>query len=389
MLEEVSFVGAKKVMINRRQFSQSASALLLAGGAPFARAQGDKIVLGQSAPLSGPAAQLGIQFNAGAKLAFDLVNASGGFGGRQVELRLLDDGYEPDRCVENTHKFIDDDVFGLFGFVGTPTSLQAMPLAVRAKIPFFAPLTGAMALRQPLNRYVFHVRASYNDETALIVKQLTNLGLNKIAVFYQADAYGKAGLDGVKLALGALNLEPVVIATVERNSIEVAQAIATINAAKPEAVIQISAYKSCAAYIRAARKAGYGGLFYNVSFVGTQALATELGALGAGVVVTQVVPSPFAPARPITREFLDAIKRGGSTVQPNFGSMEGFIGARVFIEGLLRSGARPTRDTFINALESMNDFSLGGFKVSFSRTDHVASNHVETSLLTGDGRVRS
>lgn len=376
-------------MINRRQFSLSATALALAGTTPLLRAQSDKIVLGQSAPFTGPAAQLGIQFNSGAKLAFDQINAAGGVGGRMIELHTLDDGYEPERCVENTHKFIDDDVFAMFGFVGTPTCVQAMPLAVRAKVPFFAPMTGAMVLRQPFNRYVFHVRASYNDETALIVKQLTNLGLNKIAVFYQADAYGKAGLDGVKLALGALSIEPVALATVERNSVDVAHAVATITAAKPEAVIQISAYKSCAAFIKAARKAGYGGLFYNVSFVGTQALADELGPQGAGVVVTQVVPSPYAPSRPITREFLDAIKRSSNTVHPNFGSMEGFIAAKIFADGLHRAGPRGGRDGLINALETINEVSYGGFKASFSRSDHVASNQVETSLLTGDGRVRS
>lgn len=376
-------------MINRRQFSQSASALLLGGMSPWVHAQSDKMVLGQSAPLTGPAAQLGIQFHAGAKLVFDQANAAGGVNGRQIELRIMDDGYEPERCVENTHKFIDEEVFALFGYVGTPTSIQAMPLAIRAKLPFFAPLTGAMALRHPLNRYVFHLRASYNDETALIVKQLTNLGLNKIAVFYQADAYGKAGLDGAKLALSGLNLEPVALATVERNSVDVAQAVATIVAAKPQAVIQVSAYKSCAAFIRSARKAGYGGLFYNVSFVGTQALADELGPQAAGVVVTQVVPSPYAPSRQITREFIDAIKRGGSTVQANFGSMEGFLAARVFLEGLHRAGPRPTREAMVNALEGITDFSMGGFRVNFSRADHVASEQVETSLLTADGRVRS
>ncbi len=388
-LEEMFLSGARNVMINRRQFSQSASAFLLAGAAPMARAQSDKIVLGQSAPFTGPSAQIGIQFNAGAKLAFEQFNAAGGLAGRMIELRALDDGYEPDRCVVNTHQFIDEDVFALFGFVGTATSVLAMPLAVRAKLPFFGPLTGAMALRQPLNRYVFHVRASYNDETELIVKQLTTLGLKKIAVFYQADAYGRAGLDGVKLALGALSLQPVAEATVERNSVDVARAVSTINAAKPEAVVQISAYNSCAAYIRAARAAGYGGLFYNVSFVGTQALADALGPQGAGVVVTQVVPSPYAPSRPITREFLAAIKRGGSTVQPNFGSMEGYIAAKVFLEGLLRAGPRLSRESLMAGLETMTEYSLGGFRVSLSRTDHVASNLVETSLLTGDGRVRS
>ncbi len=372
--------------LNRRQFSIISGAALAAGFHP-ARAQDDRIVLGQSAAFTGPAAQLGIQFHAGAKLYFDQLNAQGGVGGRKIEIRQLDDGYEPDRCVANTQKLIGDDVFALFGYIGTPTSVAALPLATKARIPFIAPFTGAMALRDPFNRMAFHVRASYNDETALIVKQLTNLGLKKIAVFYQNDAYGKAGLDGVTLALATLNLKPVAQATVERNSVDVAAAVATINAAAPDAVVQISAYKSCAAYIRAARKAGYGGTFYNVSFVGTQALADELGKDGAGVVVSQVVPSPYNPARPIAREFVEATKKAG-TVQPNFSSMEGYLAAKVFAEGLRRA-ARLNRESLIGGLESINDQSFGGFAVSFSPGNHVASKFVELSMLTGDGRVRT
>ena len=372
--------------LNRRQFSIISGAALAAGFQP-ARAQDDRIVLGQSAAFTGPAAQLGIQFHAGAKLYFDQLNAQGGVGGRKIEIRQLDDGYEPDRCVANTQKLIGDDVFALFGYIGTPTSVAALPLATKARIPFIAPFTGAMALRDPFNRMAFHVRASYNDETALIVKQLTNLGLKKIAVFYQNDAYGKAGLDGVTLALATLNLKPVAQATVERNSVDVAAAVTTINAAAPDAVVQISAYKSCAAYIRAARKAGYGGTFYNVSFVGTQALADELGKDGAGVVVSQVVPSPYNPARPIAREFVEATKKAG-TVQPNFSSMEGYLAAKVFAEGLRRA-ARLNRESLIGGLESINDQSFGGFAVSFSPGNHVASKFVELSMLTGDGRVRT
>ena len=268
-------------------------------------------------------------------------------------------------------------------------SLAALPLFTQARVPFFAPFTGAEALRQPFNRLAFHVRASYNDETALIVRQLTHLGLNKIAVFHQNDSYGKAGLDGVTAALASRNLKPVATATVERNSVDVAQAVATINAAKPDAVVQISAYKSCAAYIRAAKAAGYGGTFYNVSFVGTQALADELGKDGAGVVVSQVVPNPFTTTRPITREFLDVIAKGGNKVQPNFSSMEGYMAARMVTEGLKRSGGRVTRDGLISGLEAIGDMSMGGFNLSLSSSDHVASSFAELSMLTGDGKVRT
>ena len=376
-------------MIKRRTFTVSAGASLLAGF-NIAQAEAEsKIVLGQSAPFTGPAAQLGIQFYQGAKVYFDQVNAQGGVGRRLIELRNLDDGYEPDRCAENTRKLLADEVFALFGYIGTPTSVVALPMATREKTPFVAPFTGAMALREPFNRYAFHVRASYNDETALIVRQLTHLGLKKIAVFYQNDAYGKAGLSGMNLALDALGLKPVALATVERNSVDVGVAVKTLMAAGPDAIVQVSAYKSCAAFVREARKAGYGGSYFNVSFVGTQALADELGKEGAGVVVSQVLPSPYSAARPIAREFAEAVKGAGPNVSINFSSLEGYIAAKVFVAGLRQAGAKLTRESLITGLESLGTQSLGGFQVSFSATDHIASSFAELSMLTGDGRVRT
>jgi branched-chain amino acid transport system substrate-binding protein len=375
-------------MITRRQFSTAAGASALAGFSAV-RAQNGKIVLGQSAAFTGAAAQLGIQFNRGANVWFDQFNAQGGWNGQPIELRKLDDGYEPERCAANTQKLIDDGVFALFGYIGTPTSLAALPLVKKEQIPFIAPFTGAMGLRDPFSKYLFHVRASYNDETALIVNHLTNLHLKKVAVFYQNDAYGKAGLDGTLLALTALGLSPVARATVERNSVDVDAAAKTLTAAAPDAIVQISAYKSCAAFIRAARKTGYGGTFYNVSFVGTQALADELGKDGAGVVVSQVVPSPYNPARPIAREFAEAIKKTGGDVQANFSSMEGFLAAKVFTEGLRRSSGKLNRDSLIAGLESLGNQSFGGFAVNLSAGNHVASHFVDLSMLTGDGRVRT
>jgi branched-chain amino acid transport system substrate-binding protein len=376
-------------MLTRRSFTRAAAGAAALAAAPSLRAQTDRILLAQSAPFTGPAAQLGIQFHQGAKLFFDQLNAQGGIHRKTVELVKMDDGYEPDRCAENTRKLLADDPVALFGYVGTPTSVAALPLATTAKAPFFAPFTGAMALRQPFNRYAFHLRASYNDETALIVRQLATVGLKKVAVFYQNDAYGKAGLDGVQLALGAQNLKPVALATVERNSLDVAAAVKTLMAAGPDAIVQISAYKSCAAFIKAAKAAGYGGTFYNVSFVGTQALADELGKDGAGVVVTQVMPSPYNAARAIAREFVDAAKKAGGENHANFSSMEGFLAAKVIAEGLKRGPAKPTREGLISGLEGLGTQSFGGFNVSFSAADHVGSSFVELSMLTGDGRVRT
>lgn len=377
-------------LLRRRQFVAGMSAL---AGFPAVHAQSEgRIVLGQSAPLTGPSAQLGIQFLAGAKLAFDQVNAQGGMGQRRIEIRTLDDGYEPDRCAENTRRFIADDVFALFGYIGTPTSLAALPLFTQARVPFFAPLTGAMALRQPFNRLIFHVRASYDDETELIVRQLINQGMSRIGVFYQDDSYGQAGLNGVTKALAARQRQVAAVGVVERNSNDVRAAVERFASAWPHAIVQISTYGASTAFVRAARKAGYGGLFLNVSFVGTQALADELGRDGAGIEVSQVMFSPYWRTRSITLEFRDAIAKAGGKTQANYSSMEGYVAARVFIEGLrnarAQQGGKITRETLTTGLESMNG-QIGGFPMAFSEINHEGSHFVEMSMLTGNGRVQT
>jgi ABC-type branched-subunit amino acid transport system substrate-binding protein len=353
-----------------------------------ALAQTRPLVIGQSAAFSGPAAQLGIQMNKGARLVFDSLNAAGGVNGHTLELKTLDDGYEPDRCRNNTAAFVKDDVFALFGYVGTPTSLAALPLVNEEQVPFFGPFSGAEALRDPLSKWVFHVRASYYDETALIVKQLTSLGLNKIAVFRQDDSYGQAGLDGVVRALKTHGLDPVAIGLVERNTVAVTAAVQAIVPKNPDAIVQISAYKSCAAFVREARKAGFGGTFYNVSFVGTQALSDELGTDARGVAVSQVMPFPFQPKSAIAREFLAAVQKAGGENKANYSSIEGYAAAKVLVEGLRRAGKGATRETLINGLESIQNFDIGGLMVNYGPRSHVASRFVDLTMLTAYGNVR-
>ncbi len=376
-------------MIQRRTLIRNSVGVGLASLGLPALAQADRrIVLGQSAALSGPASALGEQFRKGAKLQFDAANGRGGINGRPIDFVSLDDGYEPDRCAANTSKLIKDGAFCLFGYIGTPTSLAALPLATAAKLPFFGPFTGAEALRVPFNRYAFHVRASYFDETAEIIKQLTSVGIQRIGVFYQNDSYGKAGLEGVTRALKPLNLEPAGLGTVERNTVDVDQAVKAILEKQPNAIVQISAYKSCAAFIRAARKASFTGSFYNVSFVGTQALASELGADARGVIVSQVMPFPFSPTTPLSGEYLAAGKAGDPKFDPNYSSFEGFVAAKTLLEGLRRAGATPTQDSLIAGLESLRDHNLGGFFVDFNAQKHTGSKYVDMTILTQDGKVR-
>jgi branched-chain amino acid transport system substrate-binding protein len=217
------------------------------------------------------------------------------------------------------------------------------------------------------------------------VQHLTTLGVKKIAVFYQNDAYGKAGLEGVVRALAKRQLKPVVTATVERNSVDVSTSLAEITKATPEAVIQIGAYKSCAEFIKQARAKGYGGQFFNVSFVGSKALADELGDVGQGVVISQVVPFPFSPKIAIVREYQQHMTAAGEK-EFDFSSMEGYLSARVLVEGLKRAGRNLTRESLIAGLESMQDVRMGGFTINYSAKNHQGSSLTELTLIGRDGK---
>lgn len=345
-----------------------------------------EILIGQFAAISGPAALLGQRMQLGMQAYFTAVNAQGGVNGRSIKLVTRDDGYEPEKAAAAVKALIHEDkVFALAGSVGTPTGIAALPVVSAEQVPLVGMFTGAQALREPFNRQVFHVRASYFDETERIVQHLTTFGVKKIAVFYQNDSYGKAGLDGVLRALTKRQLKPVAIATVERNSVDVAKALEAILKSEPEAVVQISAYTSCAAFIKAARAKGYGGQFFNVSFVGSKALADALGEAGAGVVISQVVPFPYIANSQVVREYQQRMSEAGHK-DFDFSSMEGFLTARVLVEGLRRAGKTLSRETLIVGLESMHDLNLGGFTVNYSAKEHQGSSFTDLTIIGRNGK---
>jgi ABC-type branched-subunit amino acid transport system substrate-binding protein len=344
------------------------------------------ILIGQSAAQTGPAQGLGLELRSGAQLYFDQVNATGGIHGRKIEFESLDDGYEPERAAANTRKLISDSkVFALFGYVGTPTSQVVLPLVNEAHIPFIGAFTGAQLLREPFNRYVFNVRASYFDETEKIAEQLTTVGIRKIAVLYQNDAYGKAGLAGMEKALAKRQLKPVASATVERNSTDVEAAAKLINAAQADAILVVSAYKSVAAFVLAMKKLGSAAAIHNLSFVGSVPLAKELGPNGSGVHIAQVVPFPWSGTVPITRDYQSLVKKAGRDSY-SFTELEGYIAARVLGEGLRRAGKELTRDKLIAGLESMRTVDIGGFPINFSSTSHNGSSFVDLSIIGSNGK---
>ncbi|WP_020204703.1 MULTISPECIES: ABC transporter substrate-binding protein [Cupriavidus] len=351
----------------------------------------DSIVLGQSAALTGPTAVLGKQMNAGAQLYFDFINQQGGVYGRKIELKALDDYYEPEAAAKNTRALIDDaHVFALFGYVGTATSEASLPLATQARVPFFAPFTGAQSLRQPFNRYAFHVRAGYNEETAAILRQIQTTGLKRVAVVYNDDAYGKAGLDGLERALKAAPDSGVQIVAREgvvRNTAEIGDAMQGAMKATPDAVVMISAYRTAGAFVKEALRRGYNGQFYNVSFVGTQALAKEVGPKGSGVIISQVMPHPGNATLPVVREYLRLLQAAGKHNDFDYASIEGFIAAKAFVEGLRRAGKDLTRDKLIAALETMKNYDLGGYIINFGPDSHIGSKFVEMTIINSRGQV--
>jgi len=344
------------------------------------------IVLGQSAAFTGPAAQLGIQMNAGTKAYFDHINAQGGVFGRKIELKTRDDRYEANLCVENTKKFIEEDkVFALVSYVGTPTTVAAMPVFTEAKVPLVGPFTGAEAFRTPVNRYIFNVRASYYDETEKIVEQLVSTGNKKIAVFYQDDAYGQAGLKGVQIAMDKRNLKVAALGKVERNTVKVEDAVKTINAVEPDGVVMISAYTSIAEFVRQMKKVGSSTQFHNVSFVGSKALSDALKDEGNGVTISQVVPFPWSPSVAIVKEYQGVMTKAGTT-DFNFSSLEGFIVGKVMVEGLKRAGKDLTREKLVAALEGMNRVDLGDFTINFSPDSHSGSKYVDLTMIGRGGK---
>ncbi len=348
-----------------------------------------EIVLGSSLALHGHASFLGTQTLRGAMCYLNHVNAWGGVHGRTIRVIAHDDSYDPPMCLANTQRLIiDDQVFALFCYVGTPTTVRVLPLIEEARIPLLGMFTGANALRDPFNRWLINVRASYYQETRAAVHHMINdLGLNKIAVFYQYDAYGFDGLTGTELALKEYNLAPVSSGSYNRGTLDIEDGLNRIIHSGAEAVVMIGTYDPCAKFIKTAHDRGFHAVFYLVSFVGADELARRLESHpNLNVIMSQVVPPPDprneSPLLTGDTGYLTLLNRYYPGDAPSFVGLEGFINARVLVEGLVRAGNQLTREGFIQAIESISHFSLGlDIDISFSPTDHQGMDRVYFTRL--------
>ncbi len=366
------------------------ASLLVFSSLPPARAEtgvsDDVILLGQSAALTGPLAELGNDVANASRAYFDYVNAQGGVHGRKIKLLTLDDAYNTEKGIANTKHLIEKEgVFALFNVLGTPANTALLPLITQVGIPSIAPYTGSNAVRKPFNRYVFNVRAGYADETEKIIEHLGIRGIDKVAVVYQNNAFGKDGLAGVEAALEKRKLKVQASATIENDASDAAQAAATLAKATPQVVVMITAGKPSVEFIKSYNKLSLGMQFFTLSVMGTQASVAALGKEGMGVVVSQVAPFPFSATSGIVREYQRIMTKMGIK-NWSFTSMEGFINAKVTVEGLKRAGRDLTRERFLTALESMGRLDFDGYMVDFSKNNHQGSRYVELTVISRDGR---
>ncbi len=351
----------------------------------------ERILFGQSAAFSGPAQELGKNMRIGIEAAFQEANARGGVHGRQLMLLSLDDAYEPEAAIANTRRLIEQEgVFALIGAVGTPTSLSATPVAAAADVPYIAPFTGAAFLREARWQNVINLRASYNQETeAMVARLTTDLGIKRIAVMYQDDSFGRAGYRGVRQALERRSMEPVAIGVYPRNTTAVKTGLLNLHSANPDAVILIGAYQPVATLIAWARHIGLDPVFMTISFVGSNALAGELGRSGAGVFVTQVVPFPTDNTLPVGIAYRRALTAHVPEATPGFVSYEGYLAGRLAIAALERCGGEVNRTRFLNSLRGADAIDLDGFELRYDANDNQGSDAVFLTVIGTDGSYRS
>jgi ABC-type branched-subunit amino acid transport system substrate-binding protein len=347
----------------------------------------DRILFGQAAVLSGPSSALGQGMREGILAAFAEINAKGGVHGRRLELTSRDDGYDPDRSVAQTIKLIEEDqVFALIGAVGTPTTTATAPIAKARNVPVIGPFTGAGFLRAPDLPNVVNIRASYRAEAEEWIKHLTeDLHLKNIAIFYQDDSFGRDGLDGVKLALEKRGLELTAEGTFERNTRAVGSALRTLKRAEPEAVVMVGTYGPCAEFIKLARKSSFNPVFINVSFVGANALAKELGSDGQGVVVSQVVPFPWDTSVQLVVDYQAAEKLLDPNSKPDFISLEGYLSGRLVASALEKTGPNPTRADMLRIIHEVGRFDISGTTLTFGLNAYDAPSQVFLTVIRRDG----
>ena len=344
------------------------------------------IRIGQSAGVTGPVAGSVKEQIAGAQVYLSTVNAAGGVNGRKIELVTYDDGFDAKRTPDNVRKLIQEEkVFALFMVRGTPQNESILPMISAEKVPLVAPLTGAITLHRPVNRYVFNVRAKYQDEVARAINHLATSGMNRIAIFYANDGFGQDVYEGFTTALQARGVQPAGVASYARPMGDISQGVVTINKANPQAVLVIGSGAEAARVIRDMKRGGSQAQFVTLSNNAADSFIKDLGEDGRGLIITQVVPGTNSSQMTLASEYRSLARQQG--VEPSNAGMEGFMSAKVLVEGLRRAGPEPTREKLVTALEALRDYDLGGILISYSPARHTGSSFVEMSIVSSTGKL--
>jgi ABC-type branched-subunit amino acid transport system substrate-binding protein len=374
-------------MLNRRKALALACASGLSfPGLAFATAKkgaGDGVIrLGQSTSLSGANGAVGRQFRDAALGWFEEANAAGGVNGMKLELVTLDDGGVVERAMTNTKLLTaSHGAIGFFGFAGPGANREGMQAAQAEGVPFIAPVSGMDVLRQKSNGNVYLLRAGHKDEIRQIIRHTSSIGIDRVALLFEYESAGWEIRDSFAQAAEATKLANSVSSSVSRGSADVSAAVPVLLAANPQAIVLAANTAASAAFVRAARKAGFGGSFYTVSTVGGQALVDQLGTLAVGVSVAQVVPFPWSGGTAISRDFIAFAH--ARNINPDFASMEGYVAARWLTESLKRSKAREATPTALaTSIEQMPPMNLGGFPLAFSAETRSASSFVELTVVS-------
>lgn len=365
---------------------------LMMGGVAVAGDRGvtpTEIRLGASAVLSGPLGPQTLEFGEGSRLLFDAVNAAGGVHGRKIVYTTLDDGFDVKRAIENTRKLIDEQgVFMIYNNTGTAQTGAILPLAEESRTIIFGPVTGATSFRNKVNPYLFHVRASYADEARRIVSHLQDTGISRVAVLYQDDGLGKTLLAELQQAAAAAKISFNAEVKLDPKAPDYTGAAATIERAQPQAVLLGAAGGTMTNYIKATLQTSLRPTFYGFSIANVDSIRRDLKEQARGIVLAQVMPPLRNTTIPVVAEYHRILREKNPAAVPSAFQLEGFVHAKLLVEGLRRAGRNLSTASFIKAMEDAGEISFGRFAAKYSPSNHNGSSYVELAIVDSTGQLR-
>lgn len=345
------------------------------------------ILIGQTAGFSGIVAAGVKECTDGAKLWIDSINAKGGVNGQKIDLISMDDKFDPKTAAANAKVLVEEkNVVALFLVRGTPHSEAMIPLLDQYGVPLIAPSTGAMSLHQPLKKYVFNVRATYQREAEKAVTHLLTQGVNRIAVVYADDSFGTDGLEGARKGFKKAGIEPVEVIKADRLKPDYQTMIPALTSKDAQAVVWIASGNAVADGVKALRAAKSAAWVVTLSNNASSGFIKSLGDSARGVIVTQVFPYERSYAYAFIKEAMGLAKQKNVELTPAM--LEGYAAAKVLVEALRRAGPNPTRQKLFTALEGMHNFDIGGLEITYTPTSHTGLDFADLSIIGQDGKFK-